>query len=341
MRAYELRNDWSLDALEMVERPIPHPGSDEVLIKIKAASLNFRDLVMVEGGYGNFAGTLPLIPVSDACGEIVETGEDVTRVAIGDRVCPIFCQGWLAGPPTTAKLSTALGGPNDGVLTEYMCLPANGVVKVPGHLSDVEAASLPCAAITAWNAIVSLGNVRAGDSVLVQGTGGVALFALQFAKMLGAEIFATSSSDDKLIKAKELGADHLINYRTTPNWGKIVKDLTGKRGVDLIIDIGGTDSIPQSLRAIKTAGQISVIGVLSGNTVDLPLGPVVTQRLRLQAVTVGSREDFEAMNRAIDLHRLRPVIDQVFSFDAVHEAFSYLSSGKHFGKVGISIDQTS
>lgn len=338
MRVFELRDRWDLAHLVAAERPDPVPGPGEVVIQVQAASLNFRDLVMVAGGYGNFAGSLPLIPVSDACGRVTGVGEGVRRVKPGDRVCPIFCQGWLAGEPTPEKLATALGGPIDGALAELMCVPAESVVTIPDHLSDSEAATLPCAAITAWNAVVTLGAVKAGDTVLVQGTGGVALFALQFAKLMGASVIVTSSRDEKLERAQALGADHGINYRQNPDWGKRAKAITGGRGADLVIDIGGTESIPQSLRAVRTGGQISLIGVLSGNAVSLPLGPILTQRLRLQAVTVGSREDFEAMNRAIALHRLRPVLDKVFSFDQVHDAFAHLQSGTHFGKVCIAVN---
>lgn len=338
MRVVELREAWSLDNLTLAERPMPEPDRGQVLLKVRAASINYRDIVMCKGGYGRFAGELPLIPVSDAVCDVVALGEGVTRVGVGDRVCPIFCQKWISGPPTPEKLSTALGGPLDGALAEYMVVDAEGVVPAPAHLSDHQAATLPCAAITAWSAVVTQGAITAGDTVVVEGSGGVSVFALQFAKCLGAEVVATSSSDEKLERLRALGADHVINYRTTSDWGKLAKAMTGRRGADLIVDVGGAATLPQALRAVRVGGQIAVIGVVSGNTVELPLGPVVTQNLRLQAITVGSREAFEAMNRAIAVNRLEPVVDRVFPFTEIRAALDYLASGRHFGKVCLSYD---
>ncbi|MBL29530.1 MAG: NAD(P)-dependent alcohol dehydrogenase [Rhodospirillaceae bacterium] len=338
MKVVELREAWSLDNLVLTERPRPEPGPGQVLLKVRAAAINFRDIVMCKGGYGRFAGELPLVPVSDCVAEVVGHGEGVTRVGVGDRVCPIFCQKWISGPPTPEKLSTALGGPLDGALAEYMVVDAEGVVPAPPHLSELQAATLPCAAITAWSAVVTQGAVTAGDTVVVQGSGGVSVFALQFAKCLGAEVVATSSSDEKLERLRALGADHVINYRTTPDWGKLAKAMTGGRGADLIVDVGGAATLPQALRAVRVGGQIALIGVVSGNTVELPLGPVVTQNLRLQAITVGSREAFEAMNRAIEINRIEPVVDRVFPFTEIRAALDYLASGQHFGKVCLSYE---
>jgi len=338
MKVIELRDAWSLDNLRVAERPQPAPGPRQVVLRMRAASLNYRDLVMCQGGYGRFAGELPLIPVSDGVGEVVAAGDAVTRVAEGDRVCPIFCQGWLGGEPTPEKLSTALGGPLDGVLAEYMAVDAESVVKVPEHLSDVQAATLPCAAITAWSALVTHGGVKTGDVVLTQGSGGVSVFALQFAKLLGAAAIVTSSSDEKLARLGDLGADHGINYRTTPAWGKAAKALTGGRGADHIVELGGAETFANSVRAVRVGGRISLIGVLSGATVELQLRHVVTQNVRLQAVTVGHREGFEAMVRAIALHRLEPVVDRTFHFTEVRAALDHLASGRHFGKIGLTYD---
>jgi len=335
MRVFQIQDDWGLDHLQLATRPDPTPGPGQVLLKMKAASLNYRDLVVPNRGYGSFTGELPLIPISDGVGEVVEVGAGVTRVKAGDRVCPCFHQGWIAGEPDLQRLTQTLGGPIDGAMAEYMCLSEQGVVKAPAHLSDEEAATLPCAALTAWSALVTYEKLRPGSRVLVQGTGGVALFALQFAKLLGAHVTVISSSDDKLARARELGADAGINYVATPEWSKPARELTGGRGFDHIVELGGEKTLPQSLRAIRPGGTISMIGVLSGSALSAPLGHVVTRQVRLQGITVGHRDGFEAMMRAIEQHRLRPVIDRVFAFEQLKEALAYLKSGAHFGKICI------
>jgi NADPH:quinone reductase-like Zn-dependent oxidoreductase len=333
MRAFQIQDDWGLDHLRLVARPDPKPGPGQVLLKMKAASLNYRDLVVPERGYGSFTGELPLIPVSDGVGEVVEVGAGVTRVKVGDRVCPCFHQGWIAGEPDLERLTQTLGGPLDGVMADYMCVSEQGVVKLPAHLSDEEAATLPCAALTAWSALVTYDELRPGSRVLVQGTGGVALFALQFAKLIGAHVTVISSSDDKLARAKQLGADAGINYVTTPDWARPARALTGGRGFDHIVELGGEKTLPQSLRAIRPGGTISMIGVLSGSALSAPLGHVVTRQVRLQGITVGHRDGCEAMMRAIEQHRLRPVVDRVFEFEQLREALAYLKRGAHFGKI--------
>jgi NADPH:quinone reductase-like Zn-dependent oxidoreductase len=335
MRVFQIQDDWGFDHLQLATRPQPTPGPGQVLLKMKAASLNYRDLVVPMRGYGSFTGELPLIPVSDGVGEVVEVGSGVTRVKVGDRVCPCFNQGWIAGEPDLERMTQTLGGPLDGTMADYMCLSEQGVVKAPEHLTDEEAATLPCAALTAWSAIVTYERLGPGSRVLVQGTGGVALFALQFAKLLGAHVTVISSSDDKLARAKALGADAGINYRTTPEWYKPARALTGGRGFDHIVELGGEKTLPQSLRAIRPGGTISMIGVLSGAALSAPLGHVVTRQVRLQGITVGHRDGFEAMVRAIEQHRLRPVIDRVFRFEELKEALAYLKSGAHFGKICI------
>lgn len=335
MRVFQIQDDWGFDHLQLATRPQPKPGPGQVLLKMKAASLNYRDLVVPNRGYGSFTGELPLIPVSDGVGEVVEVGSGVTRVKVGDRVCPCFNQGWIAGEPDLERMTQTLGGPIDGTMADYMCLSEQGVVKAPVHLTDEEAATLPCAALTAWSALVTHERLGPGSRVLVQGTGGVALFALQFAKLLGAHVTVISSSDDKLARAKALGADAGINYRTTPEWYKPARALTGGRGFDHIVELGGEKTLPQSLRAIRPGGTISMIGVLSGSALSAPLGHVVTRQVRLQGITVGHRDGFEAMVRAIEQHRLRPVIDRVFRFEELKEALAYLKSGAHFGKICI------
>ncbi|WP_291989188.1 NAD(P)-dependent alcohol dehydrogenase [Candidatus Accumulibacter sp. ACC007] len=335
MRVFQIQDDWGMDRLQMASRPDPRPGPGQVLLRIKAASLNYRDLVVPNRGYGAFTGVLPLIPVSDGVGEVVELGAGVTRVAVGDRACPCFHQGWIAGAPDLERMTQTLGGPVDGMMADMVCLPEDGMVKVPEHLSDAEAATLPCAALTAWSAIVSHDALGPGSRVLVQGTGGVAIFALQFAKLLGAHVTVISSSDAKLERAEALGADAGINYTTTPEWAKPARALTAGRGFDHIVELGGEKTLPQSLRCIRPGGTLSMIGVLSGSSLAAPLGLVVTRLVRLQGITVGSRDDFEAMLRAIDQHRLQPVVDRVFAFEELKEALAYLKSGAHFGKVCI------
>lgn len=335
MKVFQIQHAWSMEHLQLARRPDPQPGPGSVLLRLRAAALNYRDLIVPLRGYGSLTGTLPLIPVSDGVGEVVAIGDGVTRVALGDRVCPLMIQSWISGPPTAEKLHGTLGGPLDGVMAEQMVVSEEALVKVPDHLTDEEAATLPCAALTAWSAIVTEGQVKAGDRVLVQGTGGVALFALQFAKCLGAHVIVTSSDDGKLERARELGADEGINYRTLPEWGKTAKKLAGGDGVDLVVDLGGAATLPQALRAVRTAGTISLIGVLSGTAMTIPLGPIVTRQIRLQGVTVGSRDGFEAMTRAIALHRLRPVVDRLFAFDDLRRALDCLAARQHFGKICI------
>lgn len=336
MRVFQIEGEWGMDHLKLSTRPEPKAGPGQVVVKMGASSLNYRDLVVPNRGYGNHTGTLPLIPISDGAGVVTEVGPGVRRVAVGDRVCPAFFQNWISGEPDLERLTRSLGGPIDGTMADYMCLSEEGVVKVPAHLSDIEAATLPCAALTAWSALVTNGNVRPGDRVLVQGCGGVALFAVAFAKVLGAHVTVISSSDDRLARVKQLGADAGINYRQTPEWAKATRDITGGRGYDLILELGGEKTLPQSLRCIRPGGTLAMIGILSGSAMATPLGLIITRQVRLQGVTVGHRDGFEAMVRAIEQHRLRPVVDRVFAFEELKEAMAYLQSGAQFGKVCVA-----
>jgi NADPH:quinone reductase-like Zn-dependent oxidoreductase len=334
MKVMQIEGEWSADNIVLAERPDPVPGPGQVVIEMKAASLNFRDTVLVNRGYGRRSGELPLVPVSDGAGTVVAVGDGVTRVAVGDLVCPIFSQTWLDGTFSEASWAGSLGGPLDGTMQQFMLLSEEGVVRAPGHLDAEEAATLPCAALTAWNALVEQGGVAPGDTVLIQGTGGVSLFGLLFAKAAGAEVILTSSSDEKLERAGAMGADHLINYRETPDWGKAARTITNGKGLDHIVEVGGAGTLEQSIRAIRPSGVISLIGVLSGAAGPLNLGPVVTQNIRLQGITVGSRAMFERMNRAIELHGIRPPIDQHrFAFEDLAQAIKNFPKGKHFGKV--------
>jgi NADPH:quinone reductase-like Zn-dependent oxidoreductase len=334
MKSWEIQKAFGLENLVHAERPDPQPGPRQVLVGMRAVSLNFRDLLMVRGQYYP-KQPLPLIPLSDGVGEVLKVGDGVTRVKAGQRVCPIFCQRWIAGPPTKAKLLSALGGPLDGTLVERMILDEEGVVPTPDHLSDEEAATLTCAAVTAWSAVVEQGGLRAGDTLAVLGTGGVSVFALQFAKMLGARVIVTSSSDGKLERAKSLGADELVNYKTTPDWDRKVKDLTGGVGADHVLEVGGGGTFPRSVRAVRVGGHISLIGVLSGATTEVNLAPILMQNIRVQGVLVGNRETFESMNRAVEQHRLRPVLDRIFPFDEARAAFEHMAGQGHFGKIAI------
>ena len=335
MKVFQIQDDWSMGNLKITERDQPKPGPGEVMLQMKAASINYRDLVVPVRGYGSFTGKLPLIPISDGVGEVLEIGADVTRVAPGDRACPMFMQKWISGEPDLIRITSTLGGPIDGVMQEYMVVSEEGLAKVPDYLTDKEAATLPCAALTAWSALITEGDVQPGDTVLVQGTGGVSIFALQFSKLLGARVIITSSSNDKLRKAAVMGADECINYIDVPAWDKTVKKLTWGKGVDHIVEVGGERTLPQSLKVIRPGGTISMIGVLSGLNMGVSLGYIVTRKVRLQGITVGHRDSFEAMMRAMEQHQLKPVIDKVFSFEELKEAMEYFRQGKHFGKICI------
>jgi len=336
MRVFQIEGKWGMDHLRLSTRPEPAPGPGQVLVRMNASSLNYRDLVVPDRGYGSYTGTLPLIPVSDGVGEVVAVGPGVRRAAVGDRVCPTFFQRWTSGEPDLERLTGSLGGPIDGTMTELMCLSEEGVLKVPAHLSDVEAATLPCAALTAWSALTCGAGTRPGERVLVQGCGGVALFAVTFARLLGAHVTVITSSDERAARVQALGADAAINYRAVPEWAKATREITGGRGYDLIVELGGEKTLPQSLRCIRPGGTVAMIGVLSGGAMTASLGLIVTRQVRLQGITVGHRDAFEAMLRAVEQHRVRPPVDRVFAFEELKEALAYLRTGAQFGKVCIA-----
>lgn len=337
MKAYELQTFDGPDGLKQTERDTPTPQPGQVLVRVHAVSLNYRDLMLAQGHY-NPNQPLPLIPLSDGAGEVAAIGEGVTRVQVGDRVAGAFTQDWIDGvyKPAYWRTST-LGSPLSGMLAEYVTLSEQGVVPLPPHLSYEEGATLPCAAVTAWNGLFVAGDLQPGQTVLVQGTGGVSLFALQLARMAGAQVIATSSSDAKLERARELGASHTVNYKTTPDWGKAVKDLTGGEGVDHIIEVGGAGTLPQSFGAARDGGHLAIIGVLAAGAGDINPVPILIKALRLSGILVGSRKMFEDMNRALTLNNLKPVIDRVFPFDEAPQALAYLQSGSHFGKIVVRI----
>ena len=333
MKVWEIQNAYGIENLVLVDKSEPVPARGQIVVAMRAASLNYRDLLTVIGYGGGYP--LPLIPFSDGAGEVVAVGPGVTRVAVGDRVCPLFFQSWLSGPVTAESRNRPLGGPLSGVLQQKMLLDADGVSKFPQELSFAEAATLPCAGLTAWRAIAIETSVRAGNTVLVQGTGGVSIFALQFAKALGATVIATSSSDEKLVRARKLGADHTINYKQTPEWGKAARELTGGRGVDVVIEVGGENTLNQSFDAARVGGTIVVIGVLGGFSSPVMLPVVFGKNLHIHGISVGSREQFEDMANHIAKWHLKPVVDQTFPFARVPDALRLMQAGGHFGKIAI------
>ena len=336
MQAYQLITSNGADSLKLNQLAEPHPGLGQVLLRVRATSLNYRDLMVASGRYG--AGVpLPLIPLSDGAGEIAAVGAGVTKWKMGDRVAGTFFQDWQSGPIRKGAFDTALGGSIYGMLAQYVTLSAEGVIAIPPHLSFAEGATLPCAALTAWHALVMDGKICAGQTVLVLGTGGVSIFALQFAKMHGARVIITSSQDAKLARAKALGADEVINYKATPDWEKEVFRLTDKAGADHVVEVGGTDTFPRSLRAVAMGGTISVIGGVSGFTSAVALRDILGKSALIRGIFVGSRDMFAAMNRAISQHNLKPVIDRVFPFAEAPAAYRYQESGAHFGKVVIAV----
>lgn len=335
MKAWRFTEGFGPENLKIVELPEPLPGPGEALVRVRACALNYRDLVIMQGGYGGGVKA-PLTPLSDGAGEVIAVGDGVTRVKPGDHVAGIFMQDWIEGPPDDTKANSALGGAIQGMMAEKVCLGADGLVHYPEHLSFEEAATLPCAAVTAWNALFRSGGLRPGETVLLQGSGGVSVFALQFAKMAGARIIITSSSDAKLERLKAMGAHGGVNYRTTPDWDKPVRRLTNGIGVDHVVEVGGPGTLPLSSKSVRRGGHIALIGVLAGRG-EFDPRLMMLKGARLQGIYVGSREMFEEMNRAIGLATLKPVIDRVFEFSALHEGLNHLASGAHFGKVVVRV----
>jgi NADPH:quinone reductase-like Zn-dependent oxidoreductase len=338
MRAYQIPKPAGVEALAKVELPTPKPGRRQVLVKVAACSLNYRDVGIVTGKY-RMPVKPNIIPLSDGAGEVVEAGAEVTRVKVGDRVAGCFFQRWSGGAAPPDAHATALGGGTDGMLADYALLEDEGVVKIPAHLSYEEASTLPCAALTAWHALVEHGKLIAGQSVLVQGTGGVSIFALQLGRLMGLEVIATSSSDNKLAHAKALGAAHGINYKTTPEWDKAVMDVTGGAGVDHVVEVGGPGTLTKSLGSIRVGGKVTMIGSAFTGAADINPMLFLARRANVQGISVGSTQMFEAMNRAIAVGKLKPIIDKVFGFDDAPAAYRYMQSAQHFGKIVIKVAQ--
>jgi NADPH:quinone reductase-like Zn-dependent oxidoreductase len=335
MKAWRYTDGFGSENLKIVELPDPSPGPGEAVVRVRACSLNYRDLAVLRGAYGGNVKP-PLIPLSDGAGEVISVAPGVTRVKAGDRVAATFMQQWLEGPPDDLKANSALGGAIDGMMAEQVCLKAEGLVHIPEHLSFEEAAALPCAGVTAWHALFRSGSLRSGESVLLQGTGGVSLFGLQFAKMAGARVIATSSSDAKIERLRLMAADEVVNYKSTPDWDKPARAMTNGAGVDHVVEVGGAGTLPISSKAVRRGGHIALIGVLAGGGGFDPR-LMMLKGVRLQGIYVGSREMFEEMNRAISLAGMRPVIDRVFEFGELHQAMQHMESGAHFGKICIHV----
>ena len=324
---------WIVNNRQLTLKDLPRPviKANEVLVKFVSWSLNYRDLVVRAGEYG--ASKNDLIPLSDAAGEIIECGSAVRDYNVADRVMPIFMPQWQSGELKLEYGKGALGNLVDGTLCEYAALPATALVKVPEQIDSISAATLPCAGLTAWNALVTAGNLRAGQKVLLLGTGGVSVFALQIAKTLGAEVFITSGSNEKLNKAKGLGADHLINYRDNPEWSKTIWEITNKQGVDIVVETGGADTFNQSLQCAGANATISLIGVLSGTSSKVNLPDIYRRMLQIKGIFVGSRENLESFTAFYAKEKLKPVIDKTFTFEQAAEAYDYFRRQEHFGKI--------
>jgi NADPH:quinone reductase-like Zn-dependent oxidoreductase len=338
MKLYRFPKAAGIDTLERRDEPRPRPERGQILVRIRATSLNYRDLGVANGRSARGPARPDLIPLSDGAGEVVEVGPDVTRVQVGDRVAGLFMQTWLGGDIEPEHAASSRGGAIDGVLAEYVVFDQDGVVSLPGHLSFEEGATLPCAAVTAWNALYAGRPLRTGETVLVLGTGGVSIFALQFARAAGARVIATSSSDGKLAQAKALGAADGVNYRDHPDWHLEVLRQTDGRGVDHVIEVGGAGTLSRSIEAARIGGQVHLIGVLTGGAGEINPTPILRRNLLLRGIYVGSRQMFEAMNAAIHLHQIRPVIDRVFDFEQAVQAYRYLESQSHVGKVVIRLE---
>ena len=335
MRAYRL-GEFGLDnlKLESIDSPRVDPG--EVVLDVKAVSLNYRDLLVVKGLY-NPKLKLPAVPLSDGAGVVSAVGEEVERVRVGDRVTSHFVSGWIDGPFRGEYVGTTLGLPKAGLAAEQVVLPAEAVVPVPEGYDFAQAATLPIAALTAWSALVTKGHLEAGQTVLTLGTGGVAIFTLQLAKAMGATVIITSSSDEKLQRARQLGADHTINYRTRPDWEKAVLEITDRAGVDLTVETAGAGTLDKSLTATRAGGTVALLGALTGLKAQINVGLVLMKELHVAGILVGSRSAFEEMNRFIEQHALKPVIDRTFPFDQLPDALRHMESGRHFGKVVVKL----
>lgn len=334
MEAYVIGDGQGLNALKRVERQIPVPGPGEILVQVKANSINYRDYLTIKNAASRGI-TGERIPNSDGAGIVAEVGAGVTEFEKGDRVVGCFFQDWQSGSISTSVMASAMGGAIDGMLAEYVILKERGALPVPAHLSFEEAATLPCAALTAWNCLIEKGEAKAGSTALLLGTGGVSVFSLQLAKANGIRTIVTSSSDEKLARVKDMGATETINYKTTPDWEKAVLELTGGNGVDVVVEVGGAGTLEKSVESVRVGGTISLVGVLTGGKID-PTA-IMRKSVKLQGIYVGPRDMFSRLNAALTHNEIHPVIEDVFSFEDALEAYKLMESGKHFGKIVISL----
>lgn len=336
MKAYELA-EFGIDNLQQITLDNPAPGSGQVLVKLNAASINYRDFMICAGKFGS-PDDLPIVPLSDGAGQITAIGEGVTSLGVGDHVSPLFFPRWMDGDALGDERTVSIGLEADGCLREYGVFDEQGVVKLPAHLTDEQAACFPCAGLTAWSALVTVSDLQPGDTVLVLGTGGVSVFALQFAKALGARVIVTSSSDEKLERARALGADDLINYSDTPEWGEAAKELTGGRGVDVVVEVSGTSTLGQSFKAVRRGGHIPIIGALAGAKMDILVYDLIMTNAHVHGISVGNRHDCESMMCFVDQHSITPVIHRAYDFDEAAAAIRDIDKGEHFGKLVVTID---
>ena len=339
MKTWQLQ-DFNLESLKTEEKSNPKiVNKNDLLIKIKAASLNYRDIIMVSGGYGKMGGVPPFVPISDGAGIIEEIGKDVKKFKKGDKVILPFFKNWNSGNINDLTALSALGGIEDGVMQELMVFSEDKVVKAPDGWTSVESCTLPCAAVTAWRTIVTEGRVTKDSTVLVQGLGGVSIFAIQIAKLFNAKVIATTSSPQRMIIAKNIGADEVVNYNVHVEWWKKVQELTSRKGVDIIVEVGGGNTLEQSIKASKTGAVIGIIGVLSGGTAQLPIGRAIAKSSRLIGITCGNQEDLTDLCLKLDHSNSKPVIDSIYGFDKLPEALSYMKQGKHLGKIVIDFEK--
>ncbi|MEH6557394.1 MAG: NAD(P)-dependent alcohol dehydrogenase [Oceanicoccus sp.] len=334
MKVAAVRKPGGLDNIIIENREKPEVGSGELLVRIKASSLNFHDFAVVSGVIPAAEGR---IPMSDGAGEVIAVGDGVSEFVVGDSVVSLFFPNWQKGEPELANLIGVPGDHADGFAAEYVVMPASAFTRAPKNYSFEQAATLPCAALTAWRALMTEARIKPGDWVLTQGTGGVSIFALQFAKAAGANVIATSSSPEKLERLKALGADHLINYKDNPTWGVTARELTGGRGVDEVVEIGGPGTLAQSITACRISGHISLIGVLTGIAGEVPTAQLFSQNITLKGITVGSRAEQEAMVNAIEANNIEPIISDTFTLENLKDAFAHQAAQKHFGKIVVTI----
>jgi NADPH:quinone reductase-like Zn-dependent oxidoreductase len=334
LKAFEIVSPDGIDALKLADRPSPEPGHGQILVRVRASSINYRDLLTIEDPVGRRL-PYPRIPNSDCAGDVIGIGPGVEEFQVGDKVAGCFFQRWIDGPVSTDAMASALGGAIDGVLAEEVVLEVGGAVPIPAHMSYQQAATLPCAALTAWHALVERGRLRAGETVLLLGTGGVSIFALQIAAMHGARAIITSSSDEKLDRARAMGAWQTINYRETPDWELRVRELTGDEGVDQVVEVGGAGTLEKSIASTRVGGHIGLIGVLTGGQINPTL--IMRNSLRFNGIYVGSKAMFASMNRAFEAAQLEPVIDQTVPFEQSRDAFHSMREAGHFGKLVISL----